>query len=277
MDRQAALRERIKQRITTQKAPVEVPIANSSTVENLHFVHTLFAATPLLTAAIYLMGMAYHYGYISTFGLDSTEFSLPADTTLLYGFISFIGLVSPYRWWILGSFITLILGLFVMLFLPTVRLSTTQFWQRAWLRNGLLWLAHKLRSRRVSFIITCLDFVVRLYDKFFIVVMPILLTTLAALYCVPDGAAQAKEEIAQLEKGDKSTSKFISTSSMLGDPPHIRIICNTTHCAYRLTDGRTLILRHDQVEQTFLSSKKCPLSPSLGSTVQKSNPTNRCI
>lgn len=256
MDRQAALRERIKQRISTKKASVEKSSGSDFTESNWHFVHTLLAATPLLTAAIYLMGMAYHYGYISTFGLDSTEFSFPADTTLLYGFISLIGLISPYRWWILGGFITLILGLFVMLFLPTVRLGTTRLWQRAWLRNGILWLAHKLRSRKFSFIITCLDFFVRLYDKLFIVVMPILLTMLAALYCVPDGAAQAKKEIAQLEKGDESPSKLSSTSTMLGDTPHIRIICNTTHCAYRLKDGKTLILRHDQIEQTFLPPKE---------------------
>lgn len=256
MDRQAALRERIKQRINTKKAPIEKPAVSDFTESNWHFVHTLLAATPLLTAAIYLMGMAYHYGYISTFGLDSTEFSLPADTTLLYGFISLIGLISPYRWWILGSFITLFFGLFIMLFLPTVRLGTTQLWQRAGLRNGILWLAHKLRSRRFSFIITCLDFVARLYDKLFIVVMPILLTMLAAIYCVPDGAAQAKKEITKLEKGEGSTSKLSSTSTMLGDTPHIRIICNTTHCAYWLKDGRTLILRHDQVDQTLLLPPK---------------------
>lgn len=259
MDRQAALRERIKQRINTKKAPVEKPVVSNFTESNWHFVHTLLAATPMLTAAIYLMGMANHYGYITTFGLDSTEFSLPADTTLLYGFISLIGLISPYGWWILGGFLTLILGLFIMLFLPTVRLGTTRFWQRAWLRNGILSLAHKLRSRRFSFIVTCLDFFVSLYDKFFIVVMPVLLTMLAALYCVPDGAAQAKKEIAHLEKGEPM-SKLSSTSTMLGDTPHIRIICNTTHCAYRLKDGRTLVLRHDQVEQTFLPLKEAKKS-----------------
>lgn len=264
MDRQAALRERIRQRISTKKTQVEMPAeaaveassASNLSESNWHFVHSLLAATPLLTAAIYLMGMAYHYGYITNFGLDSTEFSLPADTTLLYGFISLMGLVSPYRWWVLGSFITLILSLFFMLFLPTVRLDITLYWQRSWLREVVFWLVQKLHSRRFSFIITCLDFLVRLYNKFFIVVMPILLTMLAALYCVPDGEAQAKKEITQLEKGDESTSKLSSTSTMLGDTPHIRIICNTTHCAYRLKDGKTLILRHDQVEQTFRLPKE---------------------
>lgn len=264
MDRQAALRERIKQRITTKNTPVEAPVetaveapaASRFTESNWQFVHTLLAATPLLTAAIYLMGMAYHYGYITTFGLDSTEFSLPADTTLLYGFISLIGLLSPYGWWFLGGFAALFVCLFLMLFLPPARLDTNPFWNTAWLKTVFHWIVNKLRSRRDSFIIACLDFLVRLYDKFFIVVMPILLTILPALFCVPDGIDQAKKEIAQLEKGDKSTSKLSSTSTMLGDIPHIRIICNTTHCAYRLKDGRTLILRHDQVEQTFLPPKE---------------------
>lgn len=263
MDRQAALRERIKQRITTKNIPVEAPVetaveapaASRFTESNWQFVHTLLAATPLLTAAIYLMGMAYHYGYITTFGLNSTEFSLPADTTLLYGFISLIGLLSPYGWWFLGGFAALFICLFLMLFLPPIRLDTTRLWKPAWLKKVFHWIGNKLRSRRDSFIIACLDFLVSLYDKFFIIVMPILLTILPALFCVPDGIDQAKKEIAQLEKGDESTSKLSSTSTMLGDIPHIRIICNTTHCAYRLKDGRTLILRHDQVEQTFLPPK----------------------
>lgn len=264
MDRQAALRERIKQRITTKNIPVEAPVetaveapaASRFTESNWQFVHTLLAATPLLTAAIYLMGMAYHYGYITTFGLNSTEFSLPADTTLLYGFISLIGLLSPYGWWFLGGFAALFICLFLMLFLPPIRLDTTRLWKPAWLKKVFHWIVNKLRSRRDSFIIACLDFLVSLYDKFFIIVMPILLTILPALFCVPDGIDQAKKEIAQLEKGDEITSKLSSTSTMLGNTPHIRIICNTTHCAYRLKDGRTLILRHDQVEQTFLPPKE---------------------
>lgn len=260
MDRQAALRKRIKQRTMTRKTKTEVPTASRFTVSNWQFVHTLLAATPLLTAAIYLMGMAYHYGYITTFGLDSTEFSLPADTTLLYGFISLIGLLSPYGWWFLGGFAALFICLFLMLFLPPIRLDTTRLWKPAWLKKVFHWIVNKLRSRRDSFIIACLDFLVSLYDKFFIIVMPILLTILPALFCVPDGIDQAKKEIAQLEKGDEITSKLSSTSTMLGDTPHIRIICNTTHCAYRLKDGRTLVLRHDQIEQTFLPSKEAKKS-----------------
>ncbi len=256
MDKQSALRERIKQRISTKKASTETPAANNNTGTTWHFVHTLLAATPLLTAAIYLMGMAHHYGYITTFGLDSTEFSLPADTTLLHGFISLIGFVSPYRWWFLGGFITLFISLFLMLFLPVVRMDKTQFWQRSWLKRGILWLAHKIHSRRYSFIITCLDFLSHLYDKFFIIAMPILLTTLAAIYCIPDGIAQAEKEITQLEQGASPNINISSTSVWLGDTPHIRIICNTTHCAYRLKNGQTLILRHDQVDQTQLPPKE---------------------
>lgn len=256
MDKQAALRERIKQRTMTRKTKTEVPTASRFTVSNWQFVHTLLAATPLLTAAIYLMGMAYHYGYITTFGLDSTEFPLPADTTLLYGFISLIGLVSPYGWWFLVGFAALFVCLFLMLFLPPIHLDMTRLWKPIWLITFFRWIAKKLRSRRDSFIITCLDFMVRLYDKFFIVVMPILLTILPALFCVPGGIDQAKKEIAQLEKGEGSTGKLSSTSTMLGDTPHIRIICNTTHCAYRLKDGRTLVLRHDQIEQAFLPPKE---------------------
>ena len=41
---------------------------------------------------------------------------------------------------------------------------------------------------------------------------------------------------------------FVSPSAR--DEPHIRIACNGTYCAYRLKEGDTLLLRHDQIEQT---------------------------
>ncbi|MGL6647409.1 hypothetical protein ACSZOH_20095 [Aeromonas caviae] len=60
------------------------------------FVGILCALLPLLTAAIYLVGMRYYHGYLDRFGLEYTEFSQPADVTLFHGFLLLLQLLLPY-------------------------------------------------------------------------------------------------------------------------------------------------------------------------------------
>ena len=61
------------------------------------FVGILCALLPLLTAAIYLVGMRYYHGYLDRFGLEYTEFSQPADVTLFHGFLLLLQLLLPLR------------------------------------------------------------------------------------------------------------------------------------------------------------------------------------
>ncbi|MDX7826186.1 hypothetical protein SJR89_03605 [Aeromonas caviae] len=64
------------------------------------------------------------------------------------------------------------------------------------------------------------------------------------------GEKEANKQITLLAQGNWPESKAHSQSSLLGDEPHIRIGCNTAHCAYRLKGGDTLILRLDQITET---------------------------
>lgn len=77
-----------------------------------------------------------------------------------------------------------------------------------------------------------------------------MLVILTAEHIRSMGEELAKSQITHLEQGTWPTSEAHSQSLLLGDEPHIRIACNATHCAYRLKEGDTLLLRHDQIEQT---------------------------
>lgn len=60
----------------------------------LAFVGILCALLPILTAAVYFVGMRYYHGYLGQFGLKNDEFSLSPDTTLFHGFYLLIQLCN---------------------------------------------------------------------------------------------------------------------------------------------------------------------------------------
>ncbi|MBV7597768.1 hypothetical protein [Aeromonas sp. sia0103] len=217
----------------------------------LRFVGILLAAIPLLTAAVYFVGMRYYHGYVGQFGLDSTEFSLPADATLLFGFSLLVKLLMPY----ISPFVFTVLGLVIMLgvLFFKARWRLTLSW---WLIRCFVLLPIVLRGVKIAhqypapFTFNCLIWLKSAYLKFAIFILPPLLVILAAEHIRSMGEELARSQITHLEQGSWPMSEAHSQSPLLGNEPHIRIACNGSHCAYRLKGGDTLILRFDQIEQT---------------------------
>ncbi|MGL6274623.1 hypothetical protein ACSZME_02035 [Aeromonas dhakensis] len=71
------------------------------------FAGLVVAAIPALTAATYLLGMAYHYGYTLAFNLDYAEFSPPADYLLALSLLTTLNMLKPWMWPVLGSMLTI--------------------------------------------------------------------------------------------------------------------------------------------------------------------------
>ncbi|MBV7413869.1 MULTISPECIES: hypothetical protein [Aeromonas] len=217
----------------------------------LRFVGILCAALPLLTATVYFVGMRYHHGYLGQFGLESTEFSLPADTTLLLGFYLLIKLCLPY---VLPLVLT-VGGLFIVLSLLffKARWRLTLSW---WLVRFFVLLPIVLRGVKIAhqypapFTFNCLIWLKSAYLKFTIFILLPLLVIWASEHIRPMGKALARSQIEKVETGTWPVTEAHSLSPLLGNEPHIRIACNGSHCAYRLKGGDTLILRFDQIEQT---------------------------
>lgn len=217
----------------------------------LSFVGILLATIPLLTAAVYFVGMRYYHGYLGPFGLEYTEFSQPADVTLFHGFYLLIQLFLPY---ILPLVMT-VGGLFVILLFLffKVKWRLTLSW---WVIRFFVLLPIVLKGGKIAhnypapFTFNCLIWLKSTYLKFALFILPLLLVIWASEYTKPMGEKQARSQITHLEQGTWPTSEAHSQSPLLGDDPHIRIACNATHCAYRLKQGDTLLLRHDQITQT---------------------------
>ncbi len=88
------------------------------------------------------------------------------------------------------------------------------------------------------------------YDKFAFLLLSVLIPVMGALWFFVKGVEEAQTQISRLEQDKWPQTEAHSQSPLLGDEPHIRIACNTSHCAYRLKGGDTLILRFDQIEET---------------------------
>ncbi len=217
----------------------------------LAFVGILCALLPILTAAVYFVGMRYYHGYLGQFGLKNDEFSLSPDTTLFHGFYLLIQLFLPY----VLPLVTAVAGLFLSL--------TFLFFKVKW-RLRLSWWLFRFVERLpivqeggkiahhypAPFTFHCLSWLKRTYFKFTVFILPPLLVIMASEHIKPMGEELAKDQITLLEQSNWPESKAHSQSPLLGDEPHIRIGCNTSHCAYRLKGGDTLILRLDQITET---------------------------
>ncbi|WP_247625880.1 hypothetical protein [Aeromonas genomosp. paramedia] len=217
----------------------------------LRFVGILCAAIPLLTSAVYFVGMRYYHGYVGQFGLGSTEFSLPADTTLHLGFYLLIKLSLPFVLPLVLTVVGLLIMLSVLFFKARWRLTLSWWLFRFFVLLPVVLKGVKIAHRYPApFTFDCLIWLKSAYLKFAIFILPPLLVIMTAEHINSMGEELARSQITRLEQGTWPVSEAHSQSPLLGDEPHIRIACNATYCAYRLKEGDTLLLRHDQIEQT---------------------------
>lgn len=216
----------------------------------VHFMTSFIAAIPLITAGLYLSGMAYHYGECFVYGLDIVEFPWPSDIILSMGFLLLSDAIETYLWYILGIFIC-VLFLIVMLFF-CIRL-----------RLGWAWLCHRISllqypkvkrflRRRAHLpaprLYLLLIWMKIFYDRFAILVLMPIGVFLLATFSFNTGKDVALDKIKKIESGKLTSEHSKAISPLLGDIPHVRLICNATYCAYRIKGGETKLVRHDQIE-----------------------------
>ncbi|WP_420939645.1 hypothetical protein [Aeromonas veronii] len=90
-----------------------------------------------------------------------------------------------------------------------------------------------------------------LYARFTVLLIQLMLVIFLGVLSMKRGLSDAEKD--QNDLYQQSTPKTQNTSKLLIEPPYLRVVCNATHCAYWNKTG-TIILRHDQVERTYLPS-----------------------
>lgn len=233
----------------------DAPILYESSISPMQIWQGVLLFLPLIYAAIYVIGMFYHFGYLGEFQLNPYDFQLPTDLTLLRGFTSLAGILSltnfKYAIFLFAAFVGLLVFL---LYARQVREYFTKFFRRL---KGLDKASKAIKDTLAEAPVTTqlLDKSTELYARIVTLAVPFLILFILAIVSLQDGIADAKKDKIDLSQPDNA--RTITTSSRLGDRPNLRIICNTTHCAYWNTTG-TLILRHDQVDQTLILPPKEP-------------------
>ena len=107
-------------------------------------------------------------------------------------------------------------------------------------------------------------------SRFAILLIPPLLALMPAYFSFNQGVKAAEAHIKPVDSIEWTTDRNSTQSALLGDTPHIRLMCNSTHCAYRLKGGLVRLVRHDQVEQvTWMVPKDTSDNSSKESSTEK--------
>ncbi|WP_139738026.1 hypothetical protein [Aeromonas caviae] len=259
MNRQAAfsLREQRNQRLLNKMEPTL--LANESTNQTMPFWQKTLLFLPVIYAAIYLIGLMYHIGYLSEFELSPYDFQQPADLILVRGghsLLSSSAVENPMIPLFFLAFSILTIIYYSTLSIrrsKTTSIYTSPKYRRKKHDRMLLELAEekiKKTSDRINKLSPIIDQLIILIVSTFCIVFLLALS-------LQSGITDAQRQKKKLYLPDSTNIKIVS--SLLNDGPFLRVACNTSHCAYWNNAG-TLILRHDQVEQTFLPSKEAKKS-----------------
>lgn len=176
------LRQHLKQ---ARKSPM--PDEPKTNITN--FLTTTFSAIPLITAAIYLSGMAYHYGECLVYGLDIVEFPWPADITLSMGYLQLMKAFQCYIHLILSLFFGSLILIVVLFVSVRLRLRYSWFWHGVKskhfpkMRRHLRVIAHVPAPR----LFLALAWLKLIYDRFAILAVPTLIVLLPVLFSFQQG------------------------------------------------------------------------------------------
>ncbi|MBV7437573.1 hypothetical protein [Aeromonas sp. sif2416] len=218
----------------------------------MKFWQDMLMFLPIIYAAIYLIGLLYHIGYLGEFRLGPEEFPLSTDLILLQGVISLITMSSPHVFYAILLFAAFLALLVFLLFARRTREKLTIFFNHLKSVNRA---SRELKETMSSAKVTTqlMEKSAEIYARFVVLFVPLLMLIFMGVVSMQNGIAATKKDKENLFLTTPDRTE--STSPLLKNGPYLRVACNSVHCAYWNKQG-TIILRHDQVEQTYLPSQR---------------------
>lgn len=206
---------------------------------------------PLIYVVIYIIGFMKYVGFMDVYKLDSVEFPIPVDTAIFWGVLALVPGLKYWLWLQILLFAYLIL-LVLALFANKPRLRAIN-----WLTKVVSKIPRPKKTSNgelatikdiVSQVDSAFIYIIQSFLCFFIMFAPILIGYLSM--------QQGNEEANQHQQEFLSSKTYnIYESPQLLNPPYMRVVCNTTHCAFWNKDG-TILLRHDQVQKIHFAPEK---------------------
>lgn len=212
-------------------------------------LQTILTVLPVLSAGLYLMGVADHQGYLDAFGVDDLLFPLAFDKALLSGFL-FLATVSLVPMFKTIS-AALVLAGAVMVAAGLASHPRVKHWQSIVLAKLHKWRATNATSEAMN------DFgdkSATIFGYFIVysigVLTVVILLILVTVLSFNSGRARAVRAIRSFN--DQAGNYAILHSPLLPAPTRSRqIICGQSHCAFWL-GSETLVLRHESIERMVM-------------------------
>jgi hypothetical protein len=225
-------------------------------------LQTLLAVLPVFTAGLYLLGLSYQQGYLTTFGINDTAFPLASDQALFTGFLSLVNLTFPA-----GLYAILALGALVILVLVAAVLSSTTR-VRSVVASMLAWFPHRGPKATISPVTGDLvDKSATAYAYGAGFVVGVLLLYLITLSSFKSGGELATKEIANFQSGKTTRAELFSSQVPRGYVGML-LLCGEIYCAFWSSTG-TILLRHETIDQIVLHPSSA--TSTNGAASQKSD------
>jgi hypothetical protein len=263
MTQPVELRERLRQR--TRTSTNKSPVTKSVTPEQkLVWVQIALTFLPLITAFIYLLGMSWHMGYLGVFNVDSSEFPLSTEMTLLTGISSLMSKLLPLIGYPVAAVVVFIVvwGIFALTFellerlsnkihTYTARIGDSELFQRA-LRSIF---RYSIRPHQADGWGRILERVFGWYLIFASVIVTGFIISLMTYYSYCNGRDRAQEQIEKMTQGTFAAANQLRYAKHPEGIPAIRIMCNSIQCTFWTKADGTIFLRHDQIDSVVIPEK----------------------
>lgn len=208
-------------------------------------LQTLFTVLPVISAALYFMGITYHQSYLAVFGLDDSQFPLASDKSLVSGFLALMIFSFKPMLYAIIAVCTLVFTVIVTAILSSY--PKVKHWQSVILARLA---SLKLKNRPSEAMHNLVDKSTIIYGYSVGIFLLVLSLVFATVLSGKIGKEQAVKEIGLFN--DKLGAYAMLHTKLLPTPIRVKqIICSPTHCAFWL-GNETLVIRHDSVERTLM-------------------------
>jgi hypothetical protein len=267
MNQRTKLRLQLRQQAKQNKTP-----PTRSPEQTFVWVQIALALLPLATACIYLFGMAWHMGYVNVFHVDSSEFPLSTEQTLLVGTIALVTNIAPYITYPLAGF-ALVLVLLVIAALTSELLKKIYDWHQVKkhiiddsIRQSSTFkrlTKNAIKPQDASEWEKWIDRLFTIFMQYSYLIGTGIIIFLLTIYSYSNGKNEADTQIENVKKKEFPSAHCLKYAGNQEEISALRIICNATQCTFWTEKNGTLYLRHDQIVSDFVppaepNSKKSP-------------------
>lgn len=206
-------------------------------------IRIVLTILPIITAGLYLIGLAFHQGYLEAFGIEETLFPLSVDRTLFQGLAALLTLGA-------NAIIYSLLAVMVLFISAvTVAVLSSNEMIRNWTNLSVNKFKPKMQVKSTiptwasELIETTANMLVYIGIVFFLYAA-LLLVAIFATLSGKEQSIQFIKKTADLKSGYVTLHIENSTDTLIGKS----IICGSPYCAYWV-DNEVVLLKNDSISK----------------------------